>query len=69
VQKNKRYNQTFSKKRNIMIVITGGAGMIGSIIAWHLNTKHGRDDLVIVDHITHDNQWQNLVHRKYRISR
>lgn len=48
-----------------MIVITGGAGMIGSIIAWHLNTKLGRDDLVIVDHITHDDQWQNLVHRKY----
>ena len=48
-----------------MIVITGGAGMIGSIIAWHLNTKHGRDDLVIVDHIMHDNQWQNLVHRSY----
>lgn len=48
-----------------MIVITGGAGMIGSMIAWHLNTKHGRDDLVIVDHITHDNQWQNLVHRSY----
>ena len=48
-----------------MIVITGGAGMIGSIIAWHLNTKLGRDDLVIVDHITHENQWQNLVHRQY----
>jgi len=48
-----------------MIIITGGAGMIGSIIAWHLNTKDGRDDLVIVDHIMHDNQWQNLVHRKY----
>ena len=39
--------------------------MIGSIIAWHLNTKLGRDDLVIVDHITHQNQWQNLVHRQY----
>jgi ADP-L-glycero-D-manno-heptose 6-epimerase len=48
-----------------MIVITGGAGMIGSIIAWHLNTKLGRDDLVIVDHITHEAQWQNLVHRQY----
>ncbi len=48
-----------------MIVITGGAGMIGSIIAWHLNTKLGRDDLVIVDHITHEDQWQNLVHRHY----
>ena len=48
-----------------MIVITGGAGMIGSIIAWHLNTKLGVDDLVIVDHITHQGQWQNLVHRQY----
>ena len=48
-----------------MIVITGGAGMIGSIIAWHLNTKLGRDDLVIVDHISHEAQWQNLVHRQY----
>ena len=48
-----------------MIVITGGAGMIGSIIAWHLNTKLGRDDLIIADHITHEAQWQNLVHRHY----
>ena len=48
-----------------MIVITGGAGMIGSMIAWHLNTKLGRDDLMIVDHITHEAQWQNLVHRHY----
>ncbi len=48
-----------------MIIITGGAGMIGSMIAWHLNTKLGRDDLVIVDHITHESQWQNLVHRHY----
>jgi ADP-L-glycero-D-manno-heptose 6-epimerase len=48
-----------------MIIITGGAGMIGSIIAWHLNTKLGRDDLVIVDHITHEEQWQNLAHRHY----
>ncbi len=50
-----------------MIVITGGAGMIGSMIAWHLNTKLGRDDLVIADNITHEDQWQNLVHRQYTI--
>ena len=48
-----------------MIVITGGAGMIGSIIAWHFNTKLNRDDLVIVDRITHGDQWQNLVKRQY----
>ena len=39
--------------------------MIGSIIAWHLNTKLGRDNLMIVDHITHEAQWQNLAHRQY----
>lgn len=48
-----------------MIVITGGAGMIGSIIAWHLNTIFKRDDMVIVDRITHADQWQNLVKRNY----
>lgn len=35
------------------------------MIAWHLNTKLGRDDLVIVDHIMHEAQWGNLVHRHY----
>lgn len=39
--------------------------MIGSMIAWHLNTKLNRDDIVIVDHITHEDQWQNLSHRQY----
>lgn len=53
-----------------MIVITGGAGMIGSMIAWHLNqhADHApsrRDDLIIVDHLTHPEQWQNLVKRQY----
>lgn len=48
-----------------MIIITGGAGMIGSMIAWHLNTVLGRDDIVIVDRITHADQWQNLVKRRY----
>jgi ADP-L-glycero-D-manno-heptose 6-epimerase len=47
-----------------MIVITGGAGMIGSMIAWQLN-QQGRDDLVIVDRQTHADQWQNLCHRRY----
>jgi len=48
-----------------MIIITGGAGMIGSIIAWHINNKLSRDDMVIVDRITHPDQWQNLVKRRY----
>ncbi len=48
-----------------MVVITGGAGMIGSIIAWHLNTVLKREDIVIVDRINHPDQWQNLCHRRY----
>ncbi len=48
-----------------MIVITGGAGMIGSMIAWHLNSQENRDDLVIVDRCKHSEQWQNLCHRRY----
>lgn len=47
-----------------MIVITGGAGMIGSMIAWQLN-QEGRDDLLIVDRQQHAEQWQNLCHRRY----
>lgn len=48
-----------------MIVVTGGGGMIGSMIAWHLNSVLGRDDIVIVDRFTHAEQWQNLCHRRY----
>lgn len=48
-----------------MIIITGGAGMIGSMIAWHINTVLKRDDMLIVDRITHPDQWQNLVKRQY----
>lgn len=48
-----------------MIVITGGAGMIGSIIAWHLNNVLGRDDIVIADRFSQPDQWQNLCHRRY----
>ena len=36
-----------------------------SMIAWHLNTVLGRNDLLIVDHMHHPEQWQNLCHRRY----
>lgn len=47
-----------------MIVVTGGAGMIGSMIAWHLNQNLGRDDVVVVDRIEQPDQWQNMCHRR-----
>lgn len=44
-----------------MIVITGGAGFIGSAMLWELN-RHGRDDIIIVDDLgsTTTGKWQNL---------
>lgn len=46
-----------------MILITGGAGMIGSMLAWHFETQCGRDDLVLVDRILEADQWQNYCRR------
>lgn len=47
-----------------MIIITGGAGFIGSAVAWGLNEK-GIEDLLIVDNLNHSEKWKNLVNRKY----
>ena len=47
-----------------MIVLTGGAGFIGSCFLWKLNT-HGIDDVLVVDHLDHSEKWQNLVHRRF----
>ncbi len=48
-----------------MIVVTGGAGFIGSAIAWRLNTE-GHDDIVIVDELGFDEKWKNLVGLSFR---
>ncbi|MDD4538290.1 MAG: ADP-glyceromanno-heptose 6-epimerase [Lentisphaeria bacterium] len=42
-----------------MIIVTGGAGLIGSALVWTLN-QQGRDDIVIVDHLGESEKWQNL---------
>ncbi|MGD9876593.1 ADP-glyceromanno-heptose 6-epimerase [Desulfococcus sp.] len=47
-----------------MIVITGGAGFIGSAIACRLN-RRGIDDLLIVDHLGESEKWKNLVPLRY----
>lgn len=43
-----------------MIVVTGGAGFIGSAILWRLNQR-GRDDILVVDHLGESEKWKNLV--------
>ena len=47
-----------------MIIVTGGAGFIGSAIVWKLN-QMGRDDIIIVDRFGEDDKWQNLVGLKF----
>ncbi len=47
-----------------MIIVTGGAGFIGSAIVWKLNSE-GIDDIVIVDRLGTSEKWKNLVNSKY----
>lgn len=48
-----------------MIVVTGGAGFIGSAVVWRLN-KLGEDDILIVDELGTDDKWKNLVGLKFK---
>ena len=43
-----------------MIILTGGAGMIGSMIAWHLNTILNKKQFVIVDEFLVPEQEKNI---------
>lgn len=47
-----------------MIVVTGGAGFIGSAIVWKLN-QLGKSKIIIVDELGEDEKWKNLVGLKY----
>jgi ADP-L-glycero-D-manno-heptose 6-epimerase len=44
---------------NSRIIVTGGAGFIGSAIVWRLN-ELGRDDILIVDRLDETDKWKNL---------
>ena len=48
-----------------MIILTGGAGMIGSMIAWHLNTILNKDQFVIVDEFLVPEQEKNIDKRDF----
>ncbi len=46
-----------------MILITGGAGFIGSALIWALNEK-GIHNIVVADHLGLGDKWQNLAKRR-----
>ena len=46
-----------------MIIVTGGAGFIGSALIWKLNEK-SLTDIVVVDRMGHSGKWKNLVKRQ-----
>ena len=48
-----------------MIVVTGGAGFIGSSIVWRLNTL-GKDNIILVDELGTTDKWKNLVGLKFQ---
>ncbi|MGI8546911.1 MAG: ADP-glyceromanno-heptose 6-epimerase [Gemmatimonadaceae bacterium] len=42
------------------VLVTGGAGFIGSALVWELN-RRGCDNIVIADFLDSDDKWRNLV--------
>lgn len=48
-----------------MIVVTGGAGFIGSAIVWKLN-RLNKNKIIIVDELGKEDKWKNLVGLSYQ---
>ena len=48
-----------------MIIVTGGAGFIGSALIWKLNEKK-IEDILVVDEMGDGPKWKNLVKRRIR---
>ncbi|MDR0486563.1 MAG: ADP-glyceromanno-heptose 6-epimerase [Elusimicrobiota bacterium] len=47
-----------------MILLTGGAGFIGSCLLWKLNSE-GIKDIIVVDSLNNGDKWKNLRGKKY----
>ena len=47
------------------ILVTGGAGLIGSAVIWELN-RRGFEDILVSDHLRSSEKWRNLVPLRFR---
>src|SRR5579872_2046086 len=48
-----------------MIVLTGGAGFIGSVLLARLN-EEGYDDILVVDSLDSSQKWKNLTGKRFK---
>jgi ADP-L-glycero-D-manno-heptose 6-epimerase len=48
-----------------MIVVTGGAGFIGSALIWRLNELN-ENNILVVDELGHEEKWKNLVPLRFK---
>ncbi len=47
-----------------MIILTGGAGFIGSCFLWKLNSE-GISDIIVVDELDSTDKWKNLLGKRF----
>jgi ADP-L-glycero-D-manno-heptose 6-epimerase len=48
-----------------LILVTGGAGFIGSAVIWELN-RRGHENILVSDHLRSSEKWRNLVPLRFR---
>lgn len=48
-----------------MVILTGGAGFIGSCFLWKLN-KEGITEVIVVDDLDKSSKWENLVGKQFQ---